>query len=204
LTTHFGEWAESPDAPRESWRPGREDWRNSGICLLILISAGLLVGLIWAWTAHRINVGSALDGDEAAFGAQFSVDLWFGALSLIVGLGLGVLLWFITRPAGWLVPVAIAAGGLAGAWLASIVGAHVNHKIPGLPASGATDLGHILLDFRLRAKGFLVVYPAAALLTFLALDGGLASGARHQPPSPGSDDPADGLAESAEGPTAVS
>jgi hypothetical protein len=128
--------------------------------------AGVPLGWIWAHTAHRVDVQSALSDNESAFSRQTGVDLWFALLSLIAGLLVGALVWWLSRPADWPVPLGLAIGCTGGALIAGAVGRAVNSGIPGLP-SDATDLARDLLRFQVRAPGWYVVYPAVALIVML-------------------------------------
>ena len=127
---------------------------------------GAPLGYVWAHTARRIDVAAALSDNEAAFSRQVGVDLWFAFLSLIAGILVGLLVWWLSRPADWPVPLGLAAGATGGSLLAGAVGRAVNDSIPGLP-SDATDLAHVLLRFELRAPGWYVIYPAVALIVML-------------------------------------
>lgn len=149
-----------------NWRPARRDVVAALAAMLTAAVAGAPLGWIWARTAHRVDVQAALSDNESAFGRQTSVDLWFALLSLIAGVLIGVLVWWLSRPADWPVPLGLAVGGTGGALLAGAIGRAVNSGIPGLP-HGATELAKVLLRFQVRAPGWYVVYPAAALIVLL-------------------------------------
>jgi hypothetical protein len=127
---------------------------------------GAPLGWIWAHTAHRVDVQAALSDSESAFDRQTGVDLWFALLSLIAGLLVGAVVWWLSRPADWPVPLGLAVGATGGSLIAGAVGRAINSGIPGLPHD-ATDLAKLLLRFQVRAPGWYVVYPAVALIVLL-------------------------------------
>jgi hypothetical protein len=158
-----------PDRPRRTlsdWRPARRDVVTGLAAMLTAAVAGAPLGWIWAHTARRIDVSAVLSDNESAFSRQTGVDLWFALLSLIAGLLIGALVWWLSRPADWPVPVGLAVGATGGALLAGAIGRAINSGIPGLPHE-ATDLARVLLRFQLRAPGWYVVYPAVALIVLL-------------------------------------
>lgn len=134
--------------------------------MLTAAVAGAPLGWIWAHTADRVDVQAALSDNESAFSRQTGVDLWFALLSLIAGLLIGAVVWWLSRPADWPVPLGLAIGATGGALLAGAIGRAINSGIPGLPHD-ATDLAKVLLRFQVRAPGWYVVYPAVALIVML-------------------------------------
>jgi hypothetical protein len=148
------------------WRPARRDVVTAIAAMLTAAVAGAPLGWIWAHTAHRVDVQAVLSDNESAFSRQAGVDLWFALLSLIAGLIIGALVWWLSRPADWPVPVGLAVGATGGALIAGAIGRAINSGIPGLPHE-ATDLAKVLLRFQVRAPGWYVVYPAVALIVML-------------------------------------
>ena len=148
------------------WRPGRRDVVAGLAAMVTAAVVGAPLGWIWAHTARRVDVQAALSDSESAFTRQTSIDLWFALLSLIAGLLIGLLVWWLSRPADWPVPLGLAVGATGGALIAGAVGRAVNSGIPGLPHD-ATDLAKVLLRFHVRAPGWYVVYPAVALIVLL-------------------------------------
>lgn len=134
--------------------------------MLTAAVAGAPLGWIWAHTADRVDVQAVLSDNESAFSRQTGVDLWFALLSLIAGLLIGAVVWWLSRPADWPVPLGLAIGATGGALLAGAIGRAINSGIPGLPHD-ATDLAKVLLRFQVRAPGWYVVYPAVALIVML-------------------------------------
>ncbi|MGF7235314.1 MAG: hypothetical protein ACQSGP_10210 [Frankia sp.] len=153
------------------WRPpldlsaGRGDLGAGLVCLVAMIIAGPLLGLLWAATAPHLDVGAVLAGSEAAFDAQGGADIYFGLICLVGGaVGGGLALWR-ARDASWPVPLGLAVGGFGGSLLAGAVGhavrtGGIRHQLP----AGAGPYVISLVDFRLRAHGFYVVMPATALV----------------------------------------
>jgi F0F1-type ATP synthase assembly protein I len=173
----YGGPAPDPEYPQEQahvrrrwnvsdWRPARRDVLAALAAMVTAAVVGVPLGWIWAHTAHRVDVQSALSDNESAFSRQTGVDLWFALLSLIAGLLVGALVWWLSRPADWPVPLGLAVGCTGGALIAGAVGRAINSGIPGLPHD-ATDLARDLLRFQLRAPGWYVVYPAVALIVML-------------------------------------
>jgi hypothetical protein len=148
------------------WRPARRDIVAAVAAMLTAAVAGAPLGWIWAHTADRVDVQAVLSDNESAFSRQTGVDLWFALLSLIAGLLIGALVWWLSRPADWPVPLGLAVGTTGGALIAGAVGRAINSTIPGLPHE-ATDLARVLLRFQVRAPGWYVVYPAVALIVLL-------------------------------------
>jgi hypothetical protein len=167
----FGGPAPDPEQGRQrrtlsDWRPARRDVVTAVAAMLTAAVAGAPLGWIWAHTARRVDVQAVLADNESAFSRQTGVDLWFALLSVFAGLLIGALVWWLSRPADWPVPVGLAAGATGGALLAGAIGRAINSGIPGLP-HGATDLAEVLLRFQVRAPGWYVVYPAVALIVLL-------------------------------------
>lgn len=148
------------------WRPARRDVVSALAAMLTAAVAGAPLGWIWAHTASRVDVHAVLSDDESAFTRQTGVDLWFALLSLIAGLLIGAVVWWLSRPADWPVPLGLAVGATGGALLAGAIGRAINSGIPGLPHE-ASELAKVLLRFQVRAPGWFVVYPAVALIALL-------------------------------------
>jgi hypothetical protein len=165
--TGFG----SPPSPeRNRWRPdlpGRRDVVAALIVAVALVIAGVLLGLLWGATAPKIDVAAGLNGSEAAFDSQGGVDVMFAFLSVLVGLAIGFLVGWRARNGAWPMAVALAVGGVGGSLIAGVVGhALRSHDVLKQLPPNVTQTGRDLFDFTLRAQGFYLVLPAAALLAY--------------------------------------
>jgi hypothetical protein len=164
---------DGPGQPSGADGPARTrtgDLAAGGVCLAVTAAVGPLLGLLWAASAPRISVPAVLAGNEAAFGAQGGVDIYFLFICLVAGVIAGVAAFWRGRDAGWPVPVGLALGGFAGSLLAGAVGhavrsGSVRTKVP----SGAGALAVQLVDFRVRTHGLYLVMPASALLVLAIL-----------------------------------
>ena len=173
--TEFGMPAGSPRRRRSWTAPDARDVLSSVIIAVTLIVAGLPLGLIWGWTTPKLNVNEALGGttgiiSEAAFNAQAGIDVHFALIALIFGVAAGAVVGWRGRNASWPLPVALAIGGAGGSLVAAQTG-HVleSHEVlHQIPASLRAQLTGIM-DFVLRSQGFDVVFPIAALVTYLLI-----------------------------------
>lgn len=160
--------------------PGPRRWSPEGVtagdvlaALVVaigLVIAGVPLGLLWAVTAPKIDVPDVLSGSEAAFNAQAGADVHFALLALIFGVVAGALVGWRGRSGSWTLPVALAVGGTGG----SIVAAQIGHLtesskvLDQLPQNVRGGVSNVV-DFMLRSHGFHVVFPIAALVTYLII-----------------------------------
>jgi hypothetical protein len=172
----FGVPPGPPSRRRFSWQaPSARDVLSSVVIAVTLLVAGIPLGLLWGATTPKINVTEALGGtsgniSEAAFGAQAGIDVHFALLALIFGVVAGVVVGWRGRHASWPLPIALAVGGAAGSLIAAQIG-HVmesNSVLDQIPEKYRGSIGGIM-DFVLRAHGFHVVLPVAALITYLVI-----------------------------------
>ncbi len=152
------------------WAVGRAEILTGVVCAVAMAAAGLLLGLLWAAAAPRLDVRAAIDGSELAFGAQAGADVYFAMICGVGGLAGGAFAFWRGRNGGWPVPVGLALGGIAGSVLASWIGHGLRSArvIAQLPHE-AGDLAVQLVDFRLRSSGFLLVLPSVSLFTLAIL-----------------------------------
>ncbi len=164
-----------PPAPATSRRftPDRPTSRDALTALVVAVSlvvAGVPLGLLWAATSPKLDVKAALGGSEAAFDAQAGIDVHFALLALIFGVVAGALVGWRCRKASWLLPLALAVGGVGGSLLAAQIG-HLRESsrvLDQLPENLRGSVSNIV-DFVLRSHGYHVVYPVAALITYLLI-----------------------------------
>ncbi|SEC68440.1 hypothetical protein SAMN05428945_3579 [Streptomyces sp. 2224.1] len=149
--------------------------REGALIALVVAVTGVLLGLLWNWLAPHIpliadtrNVYLKNTEGEEAIGA----DGTFVLLSLGFGVLTTAAVFLFRRRGGIPLVVALVVGGLLGAvlgWLTGMwlgptpdVAAHAKQVGPGVSFSG---------PLRLQAKGALLAWPIAAMLTQLALTG---------------------------------
>ncbi|HEX4015513.1 MAG TPA: hypothetical protein VHX15_02160 [Frankiaceae bacterium] len=162
-----------PPSPARRWKPEAPHSRDvlSAIVVAIaLIVVGVPMGLIWAATTPKLNVKQALAGSEAAFNVQGGADVHFALLALIFGVLAGAVVGWVGRRGSWTLPVALAVGGVGGSLVAAQVG-HLRGSSRVLDQLPQDIRGRVsnVVDFVLRSHGFHVVFPVAALLTYLII-----------------------------------
>ena len=160
-----------------SWRPYAPSSRDVLAAIVVAIAmviAGVPLGLIWAATTPRLNVSEAFPPSlvisESAFNTQAGADVHFALTALIFGVLAGGLVGWRGRRSSWPLPVALAVGGGAGSLVAAQVG-HLrasNQVLDQLPDNIRSQVSGVT-DFVLRSHGFHVVFPLAALLTYVII-----------------------------------
>lgn len=174
-----------PGPPRFArWKPEvphSRDVLSAIVVAIVLVVVGVPMGLIWGATTPKLDVKQALSGNEAVFNVQGGADVHFAFLALIFGVLAGVVVGWFGRHGSWTLPIALAVGALGGSLVAAQVG-HLqesNHVLDQLPQDVRGRVSNIV-DFMLRSHGFHVVFPAVALLTYLAM---VMATTRPQPPA---------------------
>jgi hypothetical protein len=140
------------------------------LCALAMVTAGPVLGLIWAAAAPRLDVAAAIGGSEMAFGVQSDIDAYFGALCAAAGIIGGALAFWRAADAGWPVPAGLALGGLGGSLLAGLVG-HLRRSpqvLKALPDNAGPVITEIV-DMKVRSTGLYLVLPLSALLVLAVL-----------------------------------
>jgi hypothetical protein len=135
-----------------------------------LVVAGVPLGLLWAVTAPKVDVSAALAGNEATFNAQAGADVHFAFLALIFGAVAGALVGWRGRNGSWTLPLAVAIGSAAGSIVAAQIG-HLTESSKVLDQLPQNVRGQVstVVDFTLRSHGFIIVFPIAALVTYLII-----------------------------------
>ena len=132
---------------------------------------GAPMGLLWSELAPHARVVISAGGATIADGATevfVAADGWFLAVCVAIGVLTGFLAWLVARRSGPFVVVALAIGGLLGAWIASEVGMRPGQDE--LRAAAAAGIqGEYVANVALQATQVLLAWPVAALGTFLAL-----------------------------------
>ncbi len=152
---------------RQSLRAG---WADGLVCASAMAAVGPLLGLLWAASAPRLDIGSVLAGSSAELDVQSGIDVYFGLVTAVAGVVGGFVAFWRAADAGWPAPVGLATGGFTGALLAGWVGHRVRSPglLDALPAD-ANTLVVDLVDMRVRAGGLYLVYPITALVVLTLL-----------------------------------
>ncbi|MEU9124702.1 ABC transporter permease [Streptomyces sp. NPDC048506] len=149
--------------------------REAALIALGVAVSGVLLGVLWNWLAPHVPLIADTrnvylkntEGEEAvgADGTFFLLSFGFGVLSAAV-------VFLVRRRGGIPLVVALTLGALLGAAVGWVTGmwlgptpdvvAHAKQVGPGVTFSG---------PLRLQAKGVLLAWPIAAMLTHLALTG---------------------------------
>ncbi|MGW1377227.1 ABC transporter permease [Streptomyces sp. NPDC002446] len=171
--------------------PGRpellRELREGVVIALVVAVSGVLLGVLWNWLAPHVGLVSDArnvylkntEGEEA-----IGADGTFVLLSLAFGVLSAAVVFLFRRRGGIPLVVALVLGGLLGAGLGWLTGmwlgptpdvvAHARQVGPGVTFEG---------PLRLQAKGALLAWPIAAMLTQLALTG-LFGPRDPEPPAP--------------------
>ncbi|RXS66742.1 ABC transporter permease [Streptomyces sioyaensis] len=170
-----GATAEHPDHTGLGGPELARELREGALIVLVVAVSGVLLGVLWNWLAPHIpliadtrNVYLKNTEGEEAIGA----DGTFVLLSLGFGVLSAAVVFLLRRRGGIPLVVALVVGGLLGAVLGWVTGmwlgptpdvaAHAKQVGPGVTFSG---------PLRLQAKGALLAWPIASMLTQLALTG---------------------------------
>jgi hypothetical protein len=151
-------------------RPTSRDALTALVVAVSLVVAGVPLGLLWAATSPKLDVKAVLGGSEAAFDTQAGIDVHFALLALIFGVVAGAVVGWRCRRGSWLLPLALGIGGVGGSLLAAQIG-HLRESsrvLDQLPENIRSNVSNIV-DFTLRSHGYHVVYPVAALITYLLI-----------------------------------
>lgn len=150
--------------------------RNSAVAAVmtaaVVVLLGAPAGLLWSALAPHAHVlaappapASVTDGATEVFIAG---DGWFVGITLVLGIGTGVLAWLVARNFAPLVLVGLVAGGLLASYVASRVGVRVGQDaLKAFLASGRP--GTVVANVALQAKASLVMWPLGAVAAFAAL-----------------------------------
>lgn len=153
-------------------RPRREDLLTLAVTIGVTVLLGAPVGLGWsalAPHAHvRVEVGVEPYITDATTEVFIAGDGWFIGLTLLVGVGCGVLAWLLARRSGPFVVLGLAVGGLAAAYVASRVGVRIGQDALRAAVSSGRQ-GTYVGNIALQAKAALVVWPLGAVAAFATL-----------------------------------
>jgi hypothetical protein len=143
------------------------------VTVLALAAAGAAAGPLWIQLAPRLSFTVVKAGqvmaNQSESEAFIAADGRYVVITLAIGVLAGVLAWLPRSSRGWLMPVALTAGGLAGAALTRLVG----QSLTGHPTSQAlAQVGAtVFAPIRLRAGAAVAVEAFVAVLVYLIIAG---------------------------------
>jgi hypothetical protein len=161
-----------PAGRRSHW-PRQVEIRWAVAVVVVLALVGIGAGALWIGVAPRQSFLVVKAGQAVRVGSEGEVyvadDAWYFFITLVIGLLAGVLAWLPRSGRGVLMPVALAAGGIAGAlatwafgeWLTPHVGREALQRV------GET----LLFQVQLKAQAAVVTEAFAAVVVYLILAG---------------------------------
>lgn len=151
--------------------PVIDDVRVGLLTLVITVLVGAPLGLLWAALAPHVDVvvvGQEVNLAETYGDGFIAADGYFLAGTLLAGIVGGLLAWRFGSAHGPVVVFALAAGGLAAAYVAMTVGEQVGLEAL-REAVRAGGQGVFELNLELKSTPALVGWPLGSLLAYLAV-----------------------------------
>jgi hypothetical protein len=135
-----------------------------------MLVLGAALGALWAWWSPPGPIGlvispGAIQPDETE--AFVAGDGRYAVLVLLAGLGAGLVAWFRRSRRGPLVPIALALGGLGGAYLTALVG----NLLGGGSDKGPANTLLKQLPLTLHLQGLVFLEAGAAVFCYLVCTG---------------------------------
>ncbi|MGK4583795.1 hypothetical protein [Kitasatospora sp. HPMI-4] len=174
--------------PARERRPLLPELRLGAVLTVAGVLLGVVVGLLWLWLAPRVMlvvVGNAIqyvdpEGEQRAGADSVFVLLGLGAGALSA---LAAFLFTRARGGGIAVAAGLAAGGLAGSYLAWRLGCWLGPTMDVVAHAKAVGTGvQFSAPLKLGAEGALLAWPMTALVVLLILSA--AFGKREEDPPP--------------------
>jgi hypothetical protein len=173
-----------PPVERKPWHPGplvsfteafaRRDLRAAGLVAVVTAVLGVPLGLVWAAVAPHVSVLVTPEGAVFADHRPESfvaADALFGAVGIAAGAVLGGAVFGWRRRRGPWLAIALAAGSLAGSYVAWKTGHQMglstyNRLLGAAPAGRAFER-----PVDVRARGVLFVQPIVAVIVYVLAAG---------------------------------
>ncbi|MFD2080271.1 hypothetical protein SAMN05421678_110148 [Actinopolymorpha cephalotaxi] len=151
---------------------GRAFW----VVAVVLVAAGAIAGLVWAWTAPSPHVAMTMTelgpfpNDEEQAARLVSMDGWYAALGAGTALVLGTVLATLFLRHGLVTVAGLLAGSVLAAFAAVVVGSLVaNGSLVWTWSPHAAPGTALSAPLTLHAYGVLVSWPLAALAPVIPL-----------------------------------
>lgn len=144
-------------------------WRPVAALFGALLVIGAVLGVVWSgWSPpgpRGALLGAGTQADETeAFAAA---DGRFALITAVVGILAGVVAWYLRPQRGWLVALALGAGGVGGSMLTDLVGRWIRGQGPEYPCGPAGKVRcteH--LPLWVQMPGLLFLEAALAVLVY--------------------------------------
>ena len=145
-----------------------------GTTAAVLTLLGAPLALLWRAVADAPVVLRTASGPQPAAPESdqvFAVDGWFVVVSLLAGVLVGTVAWFVLRHRGPAGPLGLTVGGLSAAGVAAAVGRRLVVDRYLYDFCHGPDIRCILYDgtLRLHSIAAVVVLPVALLTAFVVL-----------------------------------
>jgi hypothetical protein len=153
---------------RGSWRV---DLVTAAYVLGVTVLLGAPAGILWSALAPHAQIAITASGATFPNGATevfVAGDGWFLGICAAAGILTGFLAWLGARRSGPYVVVALAVGGLLAAYIGAKVGRRIGQDELRAAAAAGTP-GTYVANVALQAKQAILVWPIAALATFVTL-----------------------------------
>jgi hypothetical protein len=152
--------------------PGlRHDVLTGAFVAAVTVLLGAPAGLLWSAVAPHAHIAISASGATFADGATevfVAGDGWFLGVAVVLGLLTGLVTWVVARGSGPYAVIGMAVGGLLAAYVAAKVGRRIGQDE--LRAAAAAGIpGTYVANVALQATQVVLVWPIAALATFLTL-----------------------------------
>lgn len=147
--------------------PLRHDVAAGLLAFVVTVLAGAPVGLLWSALAPRaeaLRVGELYLAADRSSSAFIAGDGFFLGAVLVAGLVTGLVAWWFGRAHGPAVVLGLAAGGVAAAAVAMVVGERAG--VAAYDAAVRAGQDRIDVTLVLMAREALAGWPVAALLAF--------------------------------------
>ncbi|HZG02993.1 MAG TPA: DUF2567 domain-containing protein [Streptomyces sp.] len=174
----YDPWGSPPgggDGPAESDEGAsvRQEVRDAVLVTVATAAAGAVLGLLWLWLAPRVPLisdGTAVYLQNAEGEEPVGVDGTFVLLALGMGALTGAAVFLARRRGGVGAAVGLAVGAVLGSLLAWRLGVWLGPEQDVVAHARAVGEGKVFdAPLELKAKGALLAWPFAALVTHLAL-----------------------------------